>query len=70
MWLVSIVRDGGSYGTHFVGIFGANNTSIALYETLQSNGLTVTVSGTTIRANPTSATDGFNTNVIPLAIQG
>ena len=70
MWLVSIVRDGGSYGTHFVGIFGANNTSIALYDTLQSNGLTITVSGTTIRANPTSATDNFNTNAIPLTVGG
>jgi len=67
MYLVSIVRNNGSYATHFVGIFGVNSSSVVLYETLRSQSITVTVSGTTIRANPgTTAT--YHANAIPLTI--
>jgi hypothetical protein len=66
MYLVSMVRDGASYGTHFVGIFGVGS-SVTLYETLQSSGVTVTVSGTVIRASFAN-TDTFMTNMIPLTI--
>ena len=67
MYIISIVRDGGSYGQHFVGIFGVGSSSVALYETLRSNGITITVSGTVVRANCIS-TDIFLTNMIPLSI--
>ena len=67
MYLVSIVRNGGSYGTHFVGIFGVNSSTVTLYETLKAQSFTISVSGTTIRGNPgTTAT--YHANAIPLTI--
>ena len=67
MYLVTIVRDGGSYATHFVGIYGVNSSSVVLYEVLHSGGMTMSVSGTRIRAN-VGSTDTYNCNAIPLSI--
>ena len=67
LYLVTIVRDGGSYATHFVGIYGVNSSSVTLYEVLHSGGMTMSVSGTRIRAN-VGSTDTYDCNAIPLSI--
>jgi hypothetical protein len=68
LYMVSIVRTAGSYGRHFVGIFGANSSSVALYATLQVSNVTVTVSGTEIKANIASGTVYMDVNAIPLSV--
>jgi hypothetical protein len=67
IYLVTIVRHSGSYGQHHVGIYGVNSSLTTLYATLVNNGVTVSVSGTTISCSP-SSTDTFMTNIIPLSI--
>jgi len=70
MYLITIVRHSNSFGTHFVGIFGANNASqCILYNTLQASNITVSVSGSSIAMSSPTA-DTYNTNVIPLSIDG
>ena len=68
LYMVTIVRTAGSYGRHFVGIFGANSSSVALYATLQVSNVTVTVSGTEIKANLASGSTTMDVNAIPLAV--
>lgn len=67
LWLISVVRGGASYATHFTGVFGVNSSSMVLYQTIQSNGITVSVSGLNLRLS-VSTTDGYRVNAIPLSI--
>jgi len=69
LYLVSIVRQNGSYATNFVGVFGATTTAIALYSTIVATSMTVSVSGTNIQINASNS-DTYMTNVIPLSIDG
>ena len=70
MYMVTVVRDGGSYGTHFVGVFGANNTgTTTLYATINAQSMTASVSGSQIQMDA-GVTDTYVTNVIPLSIDG
>ena len=50
IYLFNIVRRGGSYSTRFVGIFGVDNSGIALVNTIENNDFTITVSGMSLRA--------------------
>jgi len=67
LWLISVVRGGASYATHFTGVFGVNSSSMVLYQTIQSSGMTVSVNGLNLRIN-VSTTDGYRVNAIPLSI--
>ena len=67
LWLINVVRGGASYATHFTGVFGVNSSSMALYQTIQSNGMTVSVNGLNLRINA-STTDVYRVNAIPLSI--
>ena len=67
LWLISVIRGGASYATHFTGVFGVNSSSMVLYQTIQSAGITVSVNGLQLRLN-VSTTDGYRVNAIPLSI--
>ena len=67
LWLINVVRGGASYATHFTGVFGVNSSSMALYQTIRSGGMTVSVNGLNLRLN-VSTTDGYRVNAIPLSI--
>ena len=67
LWLISVIRGGASYATHFTGVFGVNSSSMVLYQTIQSSGMTVSVNGLNLRIN-VSTTDGYRVNAIPLSI--
>jgi hypothetical protein len=67
IYLVTIVRHAGSFGQNHVGIYGINSSTVILYATLANNGMTVSVSGTTISCSP-SSNDTYMTNIIPLSI--
>ena len=67
-YMVTIVRTAGSFGRHFVGIFGVNGNSVSLYETLRVSGITVTVSGTQILGADNNSTTSYDVNAIPLAV--
>ena len=67
IYLFNIVRRGGSYSTRFVGIFGVDNSSIALINTIESNDFTISVSGMSLRA-ASSGTYNCSATFQPLAI--
>ena len=67
IYLFNIVRRGGSYSTRFVGIFGVDNSGIALVNTIENNDFTITVSGMSLRA-ASSGTYNCSATFQPLAI--
>tara|TARA_R100000353_G_scaffold44375_6_gene35666 strand:+ start:13412 stop:15775 length:2364 start_codon:yes stop_codon:yes gene_type:complete len=67
IYLFNIVRRGGSYSTRFVGIFGVDNSGIALVNTIESNDFTISVSGMSLRA-ASSGTYNCTATFQPLAI--
>jgi len=67
IYLFNIVRRGGSYSTRFVGIFGVDNSGIALVNTIESNDFTISVSGMSLRA-ASSGTYNCSATFQPLAI--
>ena len=67
IYLFNIVRRGGSYSTRFVGIFGVDDSSIALINTIESNDFTISVSGMSLRA-ATGGTYDCSATFQPLAI--
>ena len=67
LYMFNIVRTGGSYGTRFVGILGVDNAAIAVVETLESLGFTISVSGMNLQASAASAVSCIAT-LQPLAI--
>tara|TARA_B100000424_G_scaffold152942_1_gene116794 strand:- start:3632 stop:7420 length:3789 start_codon:yes stop_codon:yes gene_type:complete len=67
IYLFNIVRRGGSYSTRFVGIFGVDNSGIALINTIESNDFTISVSGMSLRA-ATGGTYDCSATFQPLAI--
>jgi len=70
LYMMSVVRIGGSYSSRFVGIFGVDNSSVALVEILENNGITINVTGgTNIQANFSSETTVVAT-FQPLAVGG
>lgn len=68
LYMLSIVRSGGSYGTRFVGILAVDNASILLVETLENVGLTITVSGMLLKAAVSGTTVSCIATLQPLAI--
>ena len=67
--MFSIVRTGGSYSSRFTGIIGVDNGSIALVETIENNGATVTVSSMLLQATFGSSVSCIAT-LQPLAVGG
>ena len=65
--MFSLVRNGGSFGTRFVGILGVDDASIAILETLESLGFTISVSGMNLQASASSTFTCIAT-LQPLAI--
>jgi hypothetical protein len=50
LYMFTLVRTGGSYGTRFVGILGVDDSVCAIVETLENQNFTVTTSGTVLSA--------------------
>ena len=50
LYMFTLVRTGGSYGTRFVGILGVDDSVCAIVETLENENFTVTTSGTVLSA--------------------
>jgi len=67
LYMFSLVRNAGSFGTRFVGILGVDNTAIAIVETLESLGFTISVSGMNLQASASSSVTCIAT-LQPLAI--
>jgi len=49
-YLFNAVRRGGSYSTRFTGIIGVDNGGIAVVDTIENNGFTISVAGMVIKA--------------------
>ena len=50
LYMFTLVRTGGSWGTRFVGILGVDDSVCAIVETLENENFTVTTSGTVLSA--------------------
>ena len=50
IYLFNAVRRGGSYSTRFTGIIGVDNGGIAVVDTIENNGFTISVAGMVIKA--------------------
>jgi len=68
IYMFSLCRTGGSYGTRFVGILGVDNAAIAILETIENNGFTITVSGMNLQAAVGGTTVSCIGTLQPLAI--
>ena len=67
IYLFNIVRRGGSYSDRFTGIIGVDNSGIAVVDTIESNGFTISVSGMSLRAT-TGSSINCTATLQPLAI--
>ena len=50
IYLFNAVRRGGSYSSRFTGIIGVDNSGIAVVDTIENNGFTISVAGMVIKA--------------------
>ena len=67
IYLFNIVRRGGSYSDRFTGIIGVDNSGIAVVDTIENNGFTISVSGMSLRAT-TGSSINCTATLQPLAI--
>ena len=68
-YLFNAVRRGGSYSTRFTGIIGVDNGGIAVVDTIENNGFTISVAGMVIKAVDSSGSAiNISATLQPLAI--
>ena len=68
-YLFNAVRRGGSYSTRFTGIIGVDNGGIAVVDTIENNGFTISVAGMVIKAVDSGcAAINISATLQPLAI--
>ena len=68
-YLFNAVRRGGSYSTRFTGIIGVDNGGIAVVDTIENNGFTISVAGMVIKAvDSGGAAINISATLQPLAI--
>ena len=69
IYLFNAVRRGGSYSTRFTGIIGVDNGGIAVVDTIENNGFTISVAGMVIKAVDSSGSAiNISATLQPLAI--
>jgi len=71
-YLVSVIREGASVGTHAVVLVGLSSSStLVLYETIKiSGGISVNMSGANFQIKQTSGTSIMHATAIPIGIDG
>ena len=69
-YLVSASRNGGSVGTHWIGLVGASSSTASyIYEVLQNSGITAQFSGSWLQLQ-SSSTHDVHVTAIPIGIHG
>ena len=67
-YLVTVVRAGGSVGTHGVYLVGLATSTVFLYETIKSNSIIASVSGANFQVEVASGSISCHATAIPIGI--